>query len=201
MDTTATPRGFSPRRERAVPPPRPRHDLRRRSVARSKPSVSRPSARLPARPGGIPKSNASSARSAASVWTTSSSSMSGIFVESFGPTSRTTSGLARTSRSARMLRWHAPSNRPAASWCDPKSAVCATATNGKPPDRACLHRRATVAWTWRSACELGPRHLQNGIRPPALAMATRAVERRFLGELIAMENRLSRGYGDGHPHP
>jgi hypothetical protein len=82
-----------------------------------------------------PTSNASSARSAASVWTTSSSSMSGIFVESFGPTSRTTSGLARISRSARMLQWNAPSNRPAASWADPKSAVCTTATNGKPPDR------------------------------------------------------------------
>jgi len=26
---------------------------------------------------------------------------------------------------------------------------------------------------------------------------TRVVERRFLGELIALENRLSRGYGDG----
>jgi hypothetical protein len=25
------------------------------------------------------------------------------------------------------------------------------------------------------------------------------VERRFLGELIALENRLSRGYGDGQP--
>ena len=70
----------------------------------------------------------------------SSSSLSSIFAESFGPTSRTTSDLARTSRSARMLRWDAPSNRPAASWCDLKSAVCTTATNGKPPDRAWLHR-------------------------------------------------------------
>jgi len=54
-----------------------------------------------------------SARSAASVWTTSSSSMSGIFAESVGPTSRTISGLARTSRSARMLRGtRRPTDRP-----------------------------------------------------------------------------------------
>ena len=44
-----------------------------------------------------------------------------------------------------MRRWNAPSNRPAASWCDPKSAVCTTATNGKPPDRACCTGHATVA--------------------------------------------------------
>jgi len=55
-------------------------------------------------------------------------------------TSRTPSGLARTSRWARILRWNAPSNRPAASWCDPKSAVCTTNTNGKLPDRVWLHR-------------------------------------------------------------
>jgi hypothetical protein len=54
---------------------------------RSRPSVSRPSARHLARPGRTPTSNTSSARSAASIWTTSSSSMSGIFVEFFGPTS------------------------------------------------------------------------------------------------------------------
>ena len=56
----------------------------RRSVGRSRPSVSRPSARHLARPGSIPASNASSVRSAASVWTTSSSSISGIFVGSSG---------------------------------------------------------------------------------------------------------------------
>jgi hypothetical protein len=110
-----------------------RHSARR-SVGRSRPSASRPSARHRVRPGRTPTSNASSAQSAASVWTTSSSSMSGIFVGSFGSTSRTTSGLGHASRSARMLRWNAPSNRRAASWCDPKSAVCTTATNGKPPD-------------------------------------------------------------------
>ena len=54
--------------------------------------------------------------------------------------STSTSGLGRTLRSARMRRRNAPSNRLAASWCDPKSAVCTTATNGKPPDRAWLHR-------------------------------------------------------------
>jgi hypothetical protein len=95
-----------------------------------------------------------------------------------------------------MLRWHAPSNRPAASWCDPKSAVCTTATNGKPlipfgctghdvagrgglPANS-LHRisrRNSTARVWR--CPI------------------RVVERRFLGELIELENRLARGYGDG----
>ncbi len=114
MDPTATPRGL-PRRRRprgssSTTATRP---STRRSVGRSRPSVSRPSAPHLARPGRIPTSNASSARSAASVWTTSSSSMSGIFVGSFGPTSRTTSGLERTSRSARMRRRNAPSNRPA----------------------------------------------------------------------------------------
>jgi hypothetical protein len=34
-----------------------------------------------------------------------------------------------------MLRWNAPSKRQAASWCDAKSAVCITATNGKLRDR------------------------------------------------------------------
>jgi len=38
-----------------------------------------------------------------------------------------------------MLRWNAPSNRPAASWFNLKSAVSTTATNGKTPDRAWLH--------------------------------------------------------------
>ena len=77
---------------------------------------SRPSARHLARPGRIPTSNASSDRSDASAWSPSSSSMNGIFVGSFGPTWPTTTDLGRTSRLARMRRWHAPSNRPAASW-------------------------------------------------------------------------------------
>jgi hypothetical protein len=141
-----------------------------RSVGRSRPSASPPSAPHLARLGGTPTLNASSARSAASVWTTSSSSMNGIFVESFGPISRTTSGLARISRSARMRRWNAPSNRRAASWCNLKSAVCTTATNGKPPDRAWLDRARDRRWMWRSACGLVPGHFQNGIRPPTSAM-------------------------------
>ena len=117
--------------------------------APSTPSVSRPSARHLARLGRIPTSNASSARSAASVWTTSSSSMSGIFVASFGPTSRTTSGLARTSRSARMLRWHAPSNRPAA------SVVATRSRRPAPPLRtaSCLNRHGfTPALERRRVC-------------------------------------------------
>src|SRR5438477_9044717 len=116
--------------------------------------------------------------------------MSDIFVESFGPTSRTTSSLARTLRSARMLRRNAPSNRPDASWCDLKSAVCTTATNDKPPDRAWLRRACDRGWTWRSAYGLVPRHLQNGIRPPTDGLLgwSNVV---FLGELIALENLRS----------
>ena len=59
-----------------------------------------------------------------------------------------------------FVRRNAPSNRPAASWCDPKSAVCTTATNGKPPDRVWLRWACDGSWTWRSACELIRRHLQ-----------------------------------------
>jgi hypothetical protein len=96
--------------------------------------------------------------------------MSGIFVRSFGPTWRTSSGLARTSRSGRMIRSHAPFTRPAASKCDLKSAVYTIGTNGKPPDRDWLHRARDRNWTW-FACGLVPRHLQSGVRRPLLTMA------------------------------
>ena len=45
-----------------------------------------------------------------------------------------------------------------------------------------------VSTEGRSACELGPRHLQNGIRPIYVwRWPTRVVERRSLGELIELE--------------
>src|SRR6185369_6210442 len=123
--------------------------------------------------------------------------MSGIFVASFGPTSRTTRSLGHTSRSARMRRWHAPSNRLAAWWCDPKSAVCTTATNGKPPDRVRLRWHATIA-----GCGGLPASSFDGIST-RISMPARAIAywgRRtlaFLGELTTLELLLSRGYGDG----
>jgi hypothetical protein len=46
-----------------------------------------------------------------------------------------------------MLRWNAPSTRPAASWCDPKSAICSTATDSKLPDRDWLQ------WVAKSASD------------------------------------------------
>lgn len=116
------------------------------------------------------------------------------FVESFGPTSRTTSDRARTSRSARMLRWDAPSSRPAASWCDPRSAVCTTDTNGSPPDRACCaapQLDVGVCLRTRSKASRTEFDLLRGDGLP------RVDERRFLGELTALENRLLRGCGDG----
>jgi hypothetical protein len=94
--------------------------------------------------------------------------------------SRTHLGLGKDAPVERAVQ-------PAASWCDPKSEVCTTATNGKPPDRA-RTGHADCRWKWRSACELGSPHLQNGIRPPTFGRwPTRVVERRFLGELIGWQ--------------
>jgi hypothetical protein len=95
-----------------------------------------------ARPGRIPMSNASSGPSVASVWTTSLSSTSDISGECFDPTSRTTSALERTSRSARTRPRHALAIRsaPDGSWRGPKSAGSTIATNGKPPESASASR-------------------------------------------------------------
>ena len=112
--------------------------------------------------------------------------MSGIFVGSSGPTSRTTSGLGHISRSARMLRWRAPSNRRAASWCEPKSAVCTTATNGKPPDRLWLRWACDCRRTWRSACERIGRHLHTEFDRLGRRSPTRGRTVAFLGDLIAL---------------
>jgi hypothetical protein len=116
----------------------------RRSAAPSRRSASRPSAAPRARPGRIPTWNASSGRSAASVWTTSSSSTNDISDACFAPTSRITSALARTLRSARTRPRHALSNRPApvGSWLGPKSAGFIVDTSGKQPEPADFSRHA-----------------------------------------------------------
>jgi hypothetical protein len=65
---------------------------------------------------------------------------------------------------------NARSNRTAASWCDRQSAVCTTATNDKPPNRAWLHRACDEAGCGRCS-RARSTQLQNGIRPPTFSTA------------------------------
>ena len=102
---------------------------------------------------------------------------------------------SRRTRARQMCPANALSIRPYRGG-DLKSAVCTTVTNGKPPDRASCTGPATVARRG-GACGLVRGHLQNGIRPPTLPTAYSGARTvAFLGELIALEHCLSRGYGD-----
>ena len=125
--------------------------------------------------------------------TTSSSSMNGIFVESFGPTSRITSSLARTSRSARMLQWNARSNRPAASWCDLKwRSAPPLRTASRLIALACT-AHATVTGRAGLAYGLVPRHPQCGIRLPTFGDGPLGWSNvAFLGELNAGKSPVAR---------
>ena len=88
-----------------------------------------------------------------------------------------------------MRRRNALSNPLAAPWCDAKSAVGTTTTNGKPPIALGLFFYATVAG------QVGlPADSFHGISSTDSYWSTfgdgltRVVERRFLGELIELEN-------------
>jgi hypothetical protein len=50
-------------------------------------------------------------------------------------------------------------------WCDLKSAVCPTVTNGKQPERIGCAEACDRRWAWRIACELVRWCLRNGTRP------------------------------------
>ena len=95
---------------------------------------------------------------------------------------------------------NAPASRPAParSWRGPKSAGSTIATNGTPPESGsaslCPGRELDV--------EVCPTSSVHGISRTEfdrlrLATAHSGVERRCLGELIELENRLSRGYVNG----
>jgi hypothetical protein len=75
------------------------------------------------------------------------------------------------------------------SMLDAKSAVCATSTNAKPPDRACVCTgHATEAGAWRLACGIVRRHLQNGVPPRTFGDGLLGGSNvAFLSEQIALE--------------
>jgi hypothetical protein len=96
------------------------------------------SSRRHAHRGKTPTSRGLSARSAESVWITSSSSTSAIYVGCFRPTSIITTVPERIYRSEKTARIPARSSHRHAGRRSPfrKSLVCTIATNASPPDSA-----------------------------------------------------------------